>query len=490
MKPRPGLWQRLTRPVRRLLGFEATDPWGEWLTDIDIHGMKGLWGMMLAFAQQEARRTGGQQSTQYRDAHQRDVARVLERYNPLAQGIFAALRTYVLGDGGLKVEVTARPGQDAALALQAQVYLDDFRDREDWWSREREIFTRSIRDGECFLRFFESEEGPTVRPLEPEYIAAPDGTPEWTFGLHNVPGDVETIDALWLREVATAGEEVPAAEFYHMKRNVDRVLKRGLSDFASVADTVSESMVCLNNILTAESIRQAIVYITHYEHASPADLEAIIAGQTDYTTRTPAGKEMPVSVQNQVRERHLSAGQTLAAVPAPEAINGAIAGINAALLAASRRYQMPLWIISGDASANNAIDLGAETPFGKYVADEQAWLGRHERNVFWRVLLIGVDRGDLPLAVVDAVDVRVQGQTAARRDPFKETERLQRLYLAGILSKKSWAAAEGLDFQSEQDERAKEEPGPAPELPPLPGPAPADKAAANGASGRGGYFAN
>jgi hypothetical protein len=177
-------------------------------------------------------------------------------------------------------------------------------------------------------------------------------------------------------------------------------------------------------------------------------------------------------------------------VPAPEAIGGAIAGINAALLAASRRYQMPLWIISGDASANNAIDLGAETPFGKYIADEQAWLGRHERNIFWRVLEIGVDRGELPAAVLDAVDVRVLPQSAVRRDPFKETERLQRLYLAGILSKKTWAASEGLDYQAELEQRQRENETPSLTLPSPNGTVlPGEQPGASARAGNG-YFAN
>src|SRR5262245_61170758 len=147
---------------------------------------------------------------------------------------------------------------------------------------------------------------------------------------------------------------------------------------------------------------------------------------------------------------------------------------------------MPLWVISGDASRNNALDLNAEGPFGRFIAGEQAWFSRHVRNILWRVLEIGVDRGDLPEAVIDVVDISVTPQRPSeQRDPLKETQNNQILFNAGIIGKPTWSAREGLDFQSEQEDIQRfggatgRLAGSAPENPAV-GPAPSSNGTSNG----------
>jgi hypothetical protein len=219
-----------------------------------------------------------------------------------------------------------------------------------------------------------------------------------------------------------------------------------------------KALDCLTSMIGAETERQSIVMVTHHDQSAPADLDGFIAGQTDYTEHAytsqggPA-REIPVQASRGVRERHLTGAQRLAAIPDPGSIPAAINAINTGLLSVGARYHMPLWVISGDASRNNALDLQSEGPFGRFIKDEQAWFARHVRNVLWRVLEIGVDRGEVPAAALGSLDLHVSPERATeQRDPTKETERNQMLFRNGLMGKPTWCAREGLDFDAEQDD--------------------------------------
>jgi hypothetical protein len=528
-------WQRLTGGIRRLLprawrgeAVGLDDP-GYLVHPLDLYdGQKGIEHSLYSMIAAWRRRCGGagtQKSTSLSDQHVRDLARLLERYNPFAQAILTALRSYVLAEQGLHVELAVREGADPAalasptseegpghfradswrdpilrvlayslargdelagrawadrceelgiageallpamtnemLRIDAQHYLDEWMDREDWWSRERELYVRCHRDGEGILRYFAGRAGVRVRFVEPECVIPPDGSPEWAEGVRTDPDDAETLEAIWVQTGMTPadGEEVPADELYMIKCNADRCLKRGLSDFASISGPIMRALDCLTSMIGAEGIRQGIVMITQHEKSAPADLDAFIAGQTDYTDRSRAyaqsgpAREVPTQTVTGVREVHLTGAQKLAALPPAGAVADATGAINTALLSVGSRYHMPLWVISGDASRNNALDLQAEGPFGRFIKDEQAWFSRHVRNVLWRVLEIGVDRGELPAAALEALDLHVSAERSTeQRDPTKETERNQTLFRNGLMGKPTWSSREGLDFDAEQDD--------------------------------------
>src|SRR5262245_31887601 len=187
-KARPTFWQRVKGAYRAWRGESvAGDEWGYPVSPLDIFdGQKGIehtfWGMLSAWRRRCG--PGAQQRPQQQavsDGHVRDLARLLEKYNPFAQAIFSALRSYVLGEQGLTAEVTVRPGVapgvgDDGLQRAAQDYLDGVMDRDDWWSRERELYVRCHRDGEGILRFFAGKDGVRMRFIEPECVVAPDAT--------------------------------------------------------------------------------------------------------------------------------------------------------------------------------------------------------------------------------------------------------------------------------------------------------------------------
>src|SRR5262245_39725058 len=98
--PRRSLWQRIKTGVRHVWRGEAVgdaDP-GYLVSPYDLFdGVKGIehsfWGMLAAWRRRPSGQNGQPRSQTLSDANVRDLARLLERYNPFAQAIFTALRS-------------------------------------------------------------------------------------------------------------------------------------------------------------------------------------------------------------------------------------------------------------------------------------------------------------------------------------------------------------------------------------------------------------
>src|SRR5690606_26552230 len=111
------------------------------------------------------------------------------------------------------------------------------------WRRDGEVFARlhDVGDGRVLFRFVEPEF--VTEPLTPgdlEYFLWGDDfqyrePSSWSFGVQTPEGDAERVLGFfvdWTRD-GHDWEYVPAAEVEHLKANVDRNVKRGLSDFFS-----------------------------------------------------------------------------------------------------------------------------------------------------------------------------------------------------------------------------------------------------------------
>lgn len=479
----------ISRLISRLIPKRQTvQESGGYINDYPGSGRTGLFGLTQTaivdlIVDRMERKYGGNTQERYSQERLVFIARDLEKWNPFAQGILGGLKNYTFGSSGMKVSCTTKPGRDPKYAAIAMDYLERFMDTEDWSggrdSREIETYTRAHRDGEALLRYWVEDDLVRVGYIETEALTPKDGTEVWTFGAQHQLGNTERIisyHTIW-------GEEIYARDVYHLKCNVDRCIKRGISDFASTAEYLINAYKTYSNWSQSEAVRQSYTYITqHAEGVSAREVDEMLSGQAQYTTQSTAVRALADNIKLQFRDgvgvEHISSGQALAAVPSAENIAGMVQGANACLLAAGVRYHMPLWLIAGDMSQNNVVDLGDESGFSTCIRAEQAWFGKHERNMLWRVLEVACDEGILPDAVLDSVEVCVKPQQSPPRDPKAATDRNQLLYLAGRLSGKSWDAAEGLDTKVQQEEIAKEpnhpinEPEPTPEPEPEPEPAP------------------
>src|SRR3990167_3647991 len=99
--------------------------------------------------------------------------------------------------------------------------------------RKKEIVRRTMRDGECFLRFFVKDDLPVVRFLNPDLVKDPDNMQglvgNMSQGVETAKDDVEEVLAYWYKDT-----RIPAAEVLHARILVDSDVKRGRS-FLEVA---------------------------------------------------------------------------------------------------------------------------------------------------------------------------------------------------------------------------------------------------------------
>ena len=129
---------------------------------------------------------------------------------------------------------------------------------------------------------------------------------------------------------------------------------------------------------------------------------------------------------------------------------------------AATRWDMPEWMLNGDASGTNrASSFVAESPFVKKTEVEQEAESSFWTRILWRVLAFNHQAGkfgDMPWQTVRrCLHMEVKGAQINVREPEKETARRLILSQAGILSDKQWAQEEGYDLEQQQKDGAKKQ---------------------------------
>lgn len=456
INPLKRVWRWVTGRVRESDGYPV-NPYPAYFRPGDAE-KRDFFAMILEVDRYERRR-GGTLRERLSDERVVVLARSLEKYNPFCRSILSGLRSYVLGRSGLQVLCVAKDKSDDPDVAVAQAFLDKVRDRNNWWAREREGYNRAHRDGEVFFRLGVDGDGEiTIRFIEPEFVRS-DGTVDFDQGVRVDPDDAETAQEYAVEYRLGQFDYVDASEVYHVKLNVDAILRRGVSDFAATAKILDQSLVAVRNMISAEAFRQGNAWVT--QHAEGTERGAVqnvqggvIPTFNGYTDEN--GEELLTQVTEGVSVMHISRGQELAGTPGGESINGCIAAVNQSLQASVAQYRMPLSVVTGDTSRNNAIDMGSDHPFSTYVQDEQALFGKHWHCLFWKVLQWGVEEGLVPASVLEKVDIVVSAQQAATRDQKAATDRLKSLEDDDIISKQKRTELEGFDFDEQQSQIKKE----------------------------------
>ncbi len=415
-------------------------------------------------------------------AMMRAAGRLLVETSPAAIGVVRCLGNYVIGSGfSYKAAQRTSDLQAQRAASVAQEVIDEFLDDNDWvGDLERELFLRSRRDGEYFLTLNADEAGRThARLIEPEQITEPDNRralddwlqieepTSWTLGIHTAESDVERRLGYFVKWNAsgTDWDYLPAAGVEHAKLNVDRNIKRGVSDFYAVRQHLEDAEKLLRNTRRGAAVQAAIAFIReHAPGVAPAQISTLRATEAEATYNEPSF--------NGARRRYIQkyepgtiidVGKGQQYKPGPL---GASHGPNfiaieqATLRMAGVRWCMPEYMISGDASNNNhASILEAGAPFTRNAEAEQAFYVRRFQRIIWKVLanaqragrFQGVDPKSKHIGELRRLlRVNIEPPSVAVRDRHQETLRRKMLFDAGVLSARTWAAQESLDYDKEQ----------------------------------------
>jgi hypothetical protein len=423
--------------------------------------------------------------------------------NPLAIGFLGHVTNFVLSDG-FQWKVVLRGASTGAVATgeadrdgdgkadvdpavaACQTVLDEFRRRSGWGEaaagdidldgddptppadREHEAFTRLVRDGEVFVRFWVGKDGiAEVRFVEPEQVRAPAGGNDpdcdYEWGIKTAGHDSEKRLAYYVVRAGSSDgldlEEVPAGRIAHCKANVDATIKRGIPDFFAVFQDLEKVRKLLRNMGEVAAIQAAIAYVTeHPPETTGLAVQQMIASEQDWTQyRGPFPGVLGTGgvTTGQVRyadpgkQLDLANGTKFSAGPTSTAAANFIQVEQAILRAVGTRWGMPEFM-SGDASSNNyASTLVAGGPFERAAKRRQKLWSQFEQNVAARVLACAVKAGRLSAADVRRCEVTITCPSVAITDTDKEANTLISLTREKLLSPQTAMMKLGEDVNKE-----------------------------------------
>ena len=414
-----------------------------------------------------------------------EAARILEALCPTAACILDVLTQFAVFTGFEYTIVDKEPpeveqpeGDEPApkrpenpLVTKAQDVLDKWLDDVNWYQWEREIFRRTIRDGEAFLHFDESNPTaaglPRLRSIEPEQVREPqnrtavnrqlsgtDGT-SWRFGILTDRDDTSIPLGYWVvsqyNDAKNIGEYIDADDMIHVKSDwIDRQAKRGVSDFFCVVNDIPGTKKLLRSLRESAAVQANIAWVV--EHPEGMAISPM-GGGAPITTRSGGTSAAKIfdgpEIVDVVNGTKYTAGP-LAGTGQSETL---IQVLQAALRNIGARWQMPEGLISGDASnANLASALVAEAPFLHAMQCRQWYYRCQYKRLLERLLDRAAVEGIIGggEALLDQVEVSVEMPPVVPRKATEETDRNATLNERGILSNQSWSAREGLDFDEEQ----------------------------------------
>lgn len=414
----------------------------------------------------------------------REQARTIADSNSFAVGALANLTNYVIGSGYTYSAIFRRDAGELSSQLVGAVQrvINEFCEENHWDEWERELFRRSRRDGEFFLGYSHTGAGHAqIRAIEPEQVREPlpppvrddDDLPptSWSFGVRTFADDVAAVlgySVFW--DDVHPPQYLEARRVQHCKINVDRNVKRGLTDFFPVGAEFEGARKLLRNTREGAALQAAIAFIRQFPAGTRKDtVQAINAAGTDFTqsrfSRSPSARTVGVHRFDAGTILNIPAGQEYLAAPLGNrnAPNFMLV-LQGALRAIAVRWSMPEAMISGDASnANYASSLVAEGPFIKSVESAQRFYCRRYRESMWKAIEIAAAAGRFRHFHVELADLKrlielhVEPPSVAVRNRDEETRIRETLHAAGILSMQTWSALEELDYDVEQENLAAEQ---------------------------------
>lgn len=418
--------------------------------------------------------------TETEHAQIRGVCRLIANLDEVAISALENLTNYCVGEG-LSYTVVPKAKQPTAeqkrIAAIAQDALERFLDANDIErDTDREDFTRLHRDGETGVGLFDGSGGiPDAVSIDPSFLVEPDRP----RALEDYAGEGEALS--WKYGVATTfrdtskhrhaficwhGDDLecdtlPAERFVWTTVNVDREVKRGLSDLFAVWQKLRNAGKLLDNTIQGAAIQAAIAYIREHATGTRNDQVSrfVSASGSPRMVRKPGSS----SERERIYERNARPGRVIDSPQGGKIHAGPLgqlrqAGyvevVQAALRLVGVRFQQPEYMISGDASNGNyASTLVAEAPFTKSSEAKQGRFTAARRALCLRALAIMCRTGIVPIPFVEllrVVDVVVEGPEVAVRDLLESHTIRRDEWMDGIRSTESYAEDAGLDYEEEQ----------------------------------------
>lgn len=443
---------------------------GRRVTNIDMVGDRLLGQDRLLF------------STESDLAKIRGFARVLTNEVAPAISVQRNLTNYVIGTNWkYSIEPVEDSGSDQ-LAEEWNHWLQHWLTVNKWVGlRDREAYRRAKRDGETLIKLLPIEDGMSrVRFIEPSLITEPINVREledwlhtqfeidhvalsWTFGVVTPHDDFETVIG-WHLVADPNGANwkfLPESHGIHLKAVVDCNVKRGVSEFHPVYNLIRYGEKLIERVAQGGIVQASIVAV---KEAPAGTKESQITGINRIASRA----QVVEGGTRQIDQSRFDAPTMMIMSPGFKYVPGPMGSQRnptllmagqGALRLAGTRWNMPEWMISGDASNNNfASSLVAESPFVKSAEAEQHAFAEFARELIWKAIRIAMTSGQVDRlssldqfeSLKESILITIVPTPVQSRDPLIQAQRSRILVDAGIMSRQTAAEEAGLDWETEQ----------------------------------------
>lgn len=457
----------LSKKVKISESYADTDYWLSSYVDL-LARYKDGGALAYPITQPSDRRYGGNFPFWYSEQQLsliRAQARMVVTMSPNAQGLLNGLCSYVIGSG-YQYNAIPKPSRDIpdAIMVKVQDVIDIFIENNAWSEMEQELFTRSREDGEFFLRMFRQEDGRMmVRVVEPEQVYMPVGgtLAGYSYGIKTDPDDVCNVIGYAVSYLAQGGaegdnpmatEEVPADEMVHVKVNVKRNIKRGLSDFSyDTLDAFNTATKLRQNLGEGAAVQAAIAGVRQHDASSIGQVDSFVNASADYSQYSPVTQKG--TEYQQIKSGtfiDIPKGLNYVAPPAAANSSGHLEVLQALLRSAGNRHNAPEWLVSSDASNNNyASSMTAESPFLRHCKRLQKLYERAFLIVIKAAIQNAADAGKLPSNILKYVDIVATAPQLEVQDLSGAANANQTYVSLGIKSRQTVAQELGLDWDTE-----------------------------------------
>jgi hypothetical protein len=212
--------------------------------------------------------------------------------------------------------------------------------------------------------------------------------------------DDECEEGIWQCRAANVseGHAVPSGEYVRVKANVDRTVRRGLSDFFPVGEQLRKVLGLLDNLAHVARLQAAIAWWEQYPTATLSQVQNMIQAGADYQrTKLPpnqAGSSTDVTNYEAGTVVRTEGGREVQ--PGPTSQPGGFAQVEALVLrGVGFRWGCPSYF-SGNADASFASVLVTGSPFVRITEARQEKVKGFARAVATRVLEFCERGGRLP----------------------------------------------------------------------------------------------
>ena len=383
----------------------------------------------------------------------RNICRTLAFDNSFAINGHTNLRNFIVGTGFTYRLFDPRNLKRSGPLIEKTLDMwEAWVEDQCWWEAELDFVTRGDRDGEGFLRWFIEDDEPVFRWVEPDHVVDPAG--HFKFGIIHPENDEQKIVGYVID-----GQPVEAHEVLHYKMNVDMNVHRGVPSFWPARGYLIRADKVIKNMSKMAELQAAIAVIREMPAgARGTSTTTWLDGQADKTATDP-------ETGNTVAQKKYQSGSILTA-PAGQKYHFPVAGIEAGKLtqvvdanlrAAGAAVSMAEFIFSMNAANSNyASLLAAETPTQRSFEVRQRRLAKVLSQGFGTWLQIMVSLGRLKPEVL-SLRRDVKGPSIKSRNEFQETRGREIRHRNGILSARTWATLEGLDYDKELENNQKDD---------------------------------